>query len=54
MKRTYQHSAQTTVYVTVKLVLAGSADPTDIVENLDYSFNHEAIVSTEIITCEPF
>lgn len=54
MKRTYQHSAQNTVYVTVKLVIAGSADPAEVIENLDYSFDHDAIVSAEIVASEPF
>ena len=54
MKRTHRHSAQNTVYVTVKLVIVGSADPIEVVENLDFSFEHDAIVSAEIIASEPF
>ena len=43
---------QQTVLVTVKLVLIGSADVDDVVENMNYSFEHEALVRSEIIGTE--
>lgn len=41
-----------TMLVTVKLVLIGSANVDDVVENMDYSFEHDAIVRSEIIGTE--
>ena len=40
---------QQTVYITVKLVLIGNSTPYEVVEDCDYSFNHEAIVQSEIV-----
>jgi len=48
----YNHMAQTTVYVTVRLVISGAADPYEVVDDADYSFNHEAIASSEIVGAE--
>lgn len=42
------HSVQQIVYLTVKLVLIGSSNAQEVIENLDYSFNDDAIVSSEI------
>jgi hypothetical protein len=43
------HSAQQTIYVTVKLTLNGSANPRETIENLDYNFQHDDIVDSEIL-----
>jgi hypothetical protein len=40
---------QQIVYVTVKLTLIGNSTPYEVMEDCDYSFNHEAIVDSEII-----
>lgn len=45
----HHHTAQTIVHLIVELVISGSANPCEVVENLDYSFDHEAIASSEII-----
>jgi hypothetical protein len=52
MMQRYNHTAQATVYVTVKLVISGAANPHEVVADADYSFDHEAIVSSEIIGAE--
>ena len=48
----YNHTAQSTVYVTVKLIISGAANPHDVVADADYTFDHESIVSSEIIGAE--
>lgn len=50
--RAYNHTAQSTIYLTVKLIICGGANPNEVVENADYNFDHEAIVSSEIIGAE--
>jgi hypothetical protein len=43
------HSAQQVAYVTVRLVVSGSADLSETIENLDYSFSHSDVVDSEIV-----
>jgi len=35
--------------VETKIIIDDNADPDDVVENMEYEFDHEAIKSTEII-----
>ena len=37
--------------VEVKITIADDADPVEVMENMDYSFNYEGILDTEIIDC---
>ena len=39
------------VYLTVKVIVNGDADVSDIVENVNYEFSHPDIMSTEIVDC---
>ena len=41
------------VYVTVKLVLEDSVDYQEVVNEVDYTFDHEAIQDAEIVDVEP-
>jgi hypothetical protein len=43
---------QQTVCVTVKLTLIGNSIPYEVIEDCDCIFNHEAIVSSEIVGIE--
>jgi hypothetical protein len=43
------HTAQQIAYVTVRIVVPGSADPYETIENCAYSFDHPDIVQTEIV-----
>jgi len=37
--------------VMVKLIITDDADPFDVMEEMNYEFTHDGIVSTEIIDC---
>ena len=43
------HSAQQIAYITVRVVIPGSADLYETIENCYYSFDHPDIMETEII-----
>jgi hypothetical protein len=43
------HSAQQVAYITVRIVIPGSADLHETIENCSYSFDHSDIIETEII-----
>lgn len=45
----FSHTAQQVAYVTVRLVLSGSADLYEAIEECSYSFDHPAIVDSEIL-----
>lgn len=38
----------TVIYVKVAIIIADGADPNEVVEDMDYSFSHPAIIETEI------
>jgi len=38
-----------TIHVTVRLSIKEDAEPWEVVESLDYSFEHEDIIETEIV-----
>jgi len=50
--KSYRHSGQQIVYVTVKIVLIGNCDSDEILENVDYNFEDPAIIGTEILGWE--
>jgi len=41
-----------TVYMTVKVTIADDADPQDVASEMNYSMDHEDIISTEITEIE--
>ena len=41
------------VYVTVKLVLEDGVDYQEVVNEVDYNFDHEAVRDFELIEVEP-
>jgi hypothetical protein len=43
---------QQIVYVTVKLVLIGSCNPDEVLENVDYSFDDPSVIQSEILGWE--
>lgn len=45
----FSHTAQQVAHVTVRLVLSGSADLYEAIEECSYSFDHPAIVDSEIL-----
>lgn len=48
----YRYSGQQIVYATIKIVLTGSCNAGEILENVDYSFDDPAITETEILGWE--
>lgn len=44
--------ARTVVYVTVRLEIKAGEDPYNVVDELDYNFDHPAILSTVITEAE--
>lgn len=44
------HTAQTTVYVTLALRLIGSANPDDVISDCRLLVDHPAIVDSELIS----
>lgn len=44
--------ARTVVYVTVRLEIKAGEDPHNVVDELDYDFDHPAILSTVITEAE--
>lgn len=48
----YKHSAQTKLILTVEIVINGSADTSEVVEDLRCIFDHPAVVSQAIVAWE--
>ena len=48
MKHTEIHGATKVVEVTVKLVVKADADVQEVISEMDYTFDHPAIVDTEV------
>jgi hypothetical protein len=43
------HTAQQIAYITLRVVIPGSADVCETIENCSYSFDHPDIMQAEIV-----